>query len=103
MVGYIFDYFRATNLFILPEFSYINPIAVYTGIYITTLEKLHWINLIYNQPGVDKKETHMNRSATTSECEAANCFSPAEVQIEVKIGQAGSISLSQEKKNILHF
>jgi hypothetical protein len=27
-------------------------------------------------------------------CEAVNCFSSAEVQIEVKVGQAGSISLS---------
>jgi hypothetical protein len=36
----------------------------------------------------------MNGSTITSECEAANCFSPAEVQIEVKVGQAGSISLS---------
>jgi hypothetical protein len=27
-------------------------------------------------------------------CEAVNCLSPAEVQIEVKVGQAGSISLS---------
>ena len=26
-------------------------------------------------------------------CEAVNCFSPAQVQIEVKVGQAGSISL----------
>ena len=59
-----------------------------------TLEKLQWINLIYNQPGVDKKKTPMNRSTITQECEAANCFSPAEVQIEVKVGQAGSISLS---------
>ena len=29
-----------------------------------------------------------------SVCEAVDCFSPAEVQIEVKVGQAGSISLS---------
>lgn len=27
-------------------------------------------------------------------CEAVSCFSPAQVQIEVKVGQAGSISLS---------
>jgi hypothetical protein len=27
-------------------------------------------------------------------CEAAGCFSPAEVQIEVKVGQLGNISLS---------
>jgi hypothetical protein len=29
-----------------------------------------------------------------SVCEAVDCFSPAEVQIEVKVGRAGSISLS---------
>ena len=27
-------------------------------------------------------------------CEAVNCFSPVQVQIEVKVSQAGSISLS---------
>ncbi|MGC2575429.1 MAG: hypothetical protein WA364_28310 [Candidatus Nitrosopolaris sp.] len=27
-------------------------------------------------------------------CEAAGCFSPAEVQIEIKVGQLGNISLS---------
>lgn len=45
----------------------------------------------------------MNGSTITSECEAANCFSPAEIQIEVKVGQAGSISLSLCKDCVRKF
>jgi hypothetical protein len=33
-------------------------------------------------------------SDLNNECEAVNCSSPAEVQIEVKVGQLGNISLS---------
>ena len=36
----------------------------------------------------------MDQDTLRKECEAANCFSPAVVQIKVKVGQAGSISLS---------
>ncbi len=36
----------------------------------------------------------MNDSTLRSVCEAVNCFSPAEIQIEVKVGLGGSISLS---------
>ena len=34
------------------------------------------------------------KDKSNSVCEAVDCFSPAEVQIEVKEGQGGSISLS---------
>jgi hypothetical protein len=34
------------------------------------------------------------REVNNTTCEAVNCFSSAEVQIEVEVGQAGSISLS---------
>jgi hypothetical protein len=34
------------------------------------------------------------KGLNNSVCEAVNCFSPAEVEFEVKVGQLGSISLS---------
>ena len=36
----------------------------------------------------------LHKEVDNAICEAVNCFSPARVQIEVKVGQAGSISLS---------
>ena len=36
----------------------------------------------------------LHKEVDNAICEAVNCFSPAQVQIEVKVGQAGSISLS---------
>jgi hypothetical protein len=40
------------------------------------------------------KRNQCNNQVNNSVCEAVDCFSPAEVQIKVKVGQAGSISLS---------
>ena len=45
----------------------------------------------------------MNQDKLRKECEAANCFSPAEVQIKVKVGQAGSVSLSLCKDCVRKF
>ena len=39
-------------------------------------------------------QCNIRQEVNDSVCEAVDCFSPAEVQIEVKVGQAGSISLS---------
>ena len=36
----------------------------------------------------------LHKEVDNAICEAINCFSPAQVQIEVRVGQAGSISLS---------
>jgi hypothetical protein len=36
-------------------------------------------------------------------CEAAGCFSPAEVQLKVKVGQQGNISLSLCKDCVCKF
>ena len=35
----------------------------------------------------------LHKEVNKTICEAVNCFSPAQVQIEVQVGQAGSISL----------
>jgi hypothetical protein len=37
---------------------------------------------------------HMPQEVNNGICEAAGCFSPAEVQLKVKVGQMGNISLS---------
>jgi len=39
-------------------------------------------------------QCNIPQEVNNSVCEAVNCISPAEVQIEVKVGQAGSISSS---------
>jgi len=39
-------------------------------------------------------QCNIPQEVNNSVCEAVDCFSTAEVQIEVKVGQVGSISLS---------
>lgn len=39
-------------------------------------------------------QCNIPQEVNNSVCEAVSCFSTAEVQIKVKVGQAGSISLS---------
>ena len=67
---------------------------IYIGIYILHAREITMDKFDLQSTRVGKKETPMKGSTITLECEAANCFSPAEVQIEVKVGHAGSISLS---------